>query len=69
MIYTIEKSGTIITINSERGSIFEQNTNITPWEINLLPAFAKEAGAAALASYFMGRRMAKMNPADILRRL
>lgn len=67
----------------------------TPWEVNLLPAFAKEAGAAAqtirlpvsfsagltaaalalsllaggLASYFMGRRMAKMKPADILRRL
>jgi putative ABC transport system permease protein len=67
----------------------------TPWEVNLLPAFAKEAGAAAqtirlpvsfsagltaaalalsllaggLASYFMGRRTAKMKPADILRRL
>jgi ABC-type antimicrobial peptide transport system permease subunit len=67
----------------------------TPWEVNLLPAFAKEAGTAAqtirlpvsfsiglaaaafclslvagaLASYFMGRRLAKMKPADILRRL
>jgi len=67
----------------------------TPWEVNLLPAFAKETGAVAqtirlpvsfsagltaaalalslfaggLASYFMGRRMAKMKPADILRRL
>jgi putative ABC transport system permease protein len=67
----------------------------TPWEVNLLPAFAKESGAAAqtirlpvsfsagltatalalsllaggLASYFMGRRMAKIKPADILRRL
>jgi len=67
----------------------------TPWELNLTPAFAKEAAAAVktirlpvnfsavltaaalalsvfagiLASYFMGRRMAKMKPADILRRL
>ncbi|MFA5182305.1 MAG: ABC transporter permease [Syntrophales bacterium] len=67
----------------------------TPWEVNLLPAFAKETGAAAqtirlpvsfsagltaaalalsllaggMASYFMGRRMAKMKPADILRQL
>jgi len=67
----------------------------TPWEVNLMPAFAKETGAVAqtirlpvsfsagltasalalsivaggLASYFMGRRMAKMKPADILRRL
>jgi len=67
----------------------------TPWEVNLIPAFAKEAGAAAqtirlpvnfslgltaaslalslvaggLASYFMGRRLAKMKPVDILRRL
>jgi putative ABC transport system permease protein len=67
----------------------------TPWEVNLMPAFAKEAGAAAqtirlpvnfstgltaaslalslvaggLASYFMGRRLAKMKPVDILRRL
>lgn len=67
----------------------------TPWELNLTPAFAKEAAGAVktiqlpvsfsigltavalvlslvaggLASYFMGRRMAKMKPADILRRL
>jgi len=67
----------------------------TPWEVNLMPAFAKEAGAAAqtirlpvsfstglaaaalalslvaggLASYFMGSRLAKMKPVDILRRL
>ena len=67
----------------------------TPWEVNLVPAFAKETAAAArtvhlpvsfsatltalalalslaagaLASYFMGRRMAKMKPSDILRRL
>ena len=67
----------------------------TPWEVNLMPAFAKEAGAAAqtirlpvsfstgltaaslalslvaggLASYFMGRRLTKMKPVDILRRL
>lgn len=67
----------------------------TPWELNLTPAFAKDAAAAAktirlpvsfsaglaaaalalsilggvLASYFMGRRMFKMKPADILRRL
>ena len=66
-----------------------------PWEVNLLPAFAKDTAASAqtirlpvslsaglitaslalslaaggLASYFMGRRMAKMKPADILRRL
>jgi putative ABC transport system permease protein len=68
----------------------------TPWEINLLPAFAKSAESAAaaavrlpvsfslglttsalalallagaLASYFMGRRTARMKPVDILRRL
>jgi len=68
----------------------------TPWEINLLPAFAKEAqsaaaktvrlpvhlaagltfaalglslAAGAVASFFMGRRTARMKPADILRRL
>ena len=67
----------------------------TPWEVNLMPAFAKEAGTAAqtirlpvsfstgltaaslalslvaggLASYFMGRRLTKMKPVDILRRL
>jgi putative ABC transport system permease protein len=67
----------------------------TPWEINLTPAFAKSAEAAAtavrlpvsvsarlifaslglslvagaLASFFMGRRTARMKPADILRRL
>jgi putative ABC transport system permease protein len=67
----------------------------TPWELNLTPAFAKDAAAAVktirlpvsfsagltaaalalsvfaggLASYFMGRRMSKMKPADILRRL
>ncbi len=67
----------------------------TPWEVNLTPAFAKEAGTVAktvrlpvsfsagltaaslalslaagwLASYFMGRRMEKMKPVDILRRL
>ncbi len=67
----------------------------TPWELNLTPAFAKDAAATAktihlpvsfspvltagalalsilagvLASYFMGRRMAKMKPADILRKL
>jgi putative ABC transport system permease protein len=68
----------------------------TPWEVNLLPAFAKDAETAAaaavrlpvsvsagltsaaltlsllagaLASYFMGRRTARMKPVDILRRL
>jgi putative ABC transport system permease protein len=67
----------------------------TPWELNLLPAFAKDAEAAAqtvrlpvsisagltaislalsltaggLASYFMGRRTARMKPAEILRQL
>jgi len=67
----------------------------TPWEVNLMPAFAKEAGTAAqtirlpvsfslgltaaslalslaaggLAGYFMGLRLAKMKPVDILRRL
>jgi ABC-type lipoprotein release transport system permease subunit len=67
----------------------------TPWELNLTPAFAKDAAAAVkmirlpisfspgltaaalalpvfaggLASFFMGRRMAKMKPADILRKL
>ena len=67
----------------------------SPWEVNLMPAFAKEAGAAAqtirlpvsfsagltvaslaislgaggLASFFMGQRLAKMKPVDILRRL
>lgn len=67
----------------------------TPWELNLTPAFAKDAATAVktirlpvsfsatltatalalsllaggLASYFMGRRMSKMKPADILRRL
>ena len=66
-----------------------------PWELNLTPAFAKDAAGAVktirlpvsfsaglmaaalalslvaggLASYFMGRRMAKMKPVDILRRL
>jgi len=67
----------------------------TPWELNLLPAFAKETAAAAqtvrlpvsisagltgvslalslaagaMASYFMGKRTARMKPAEILRRL
>ena len=67
----------------------------SPWELNLTPAFAKDAATAVkairlsvsfsatltvvalalsflaggLASYFMGRRMSKMKPADILRRL
>ncbi|MBM4324159.1 MAG: ABC transporter permease [Deltaproteobacteria bacterium] len=67
----------------------------TPWELNLLPAFAKEtaataqtvrlpvslsAGLAAVslalslvaggtASYVMGKRTAKMKPAEILRQL
>ncbi len=67
----------------------------TPWELNLMPAFAKETESAAqvvrlpvsvslrlmavslalslmagsLASYFMGRRTARMKPADILRNL
>ena len=67
----------------------------TPWDINLMPAFAKDTEAAAqvvrlpvsvsagltaislalsimvggLASFFMGRRTARMKPADILRRL
>ena len=67
----------------------------TPWDINLMPAFAKDAEAASqvvrlpvsvsagltaislalslmaggLASYFMGRRTARMKPVDILRRL
>jgi putative ABC transport system permease protein len=67
----------------------------TPWEVNLMPAFAKDTESAsqtvrlpvsvsagltatslalslmagALASYFMGRRTARMKPAEILRRL
>src|SRR4030043_1772795 len=67
----------------------------TPWELNLLPAFAKDAAAAAqtvrlpvsisfslaavsiglsilaggLASYAMGKRTARMKPAEILRQL
>ncbi len=68
----------------------------TPWELNLLPAFARKmersassavrlpvhvsAGLTAaamflsvvtgsLASYFMGRRTARMKPSDILRKL
>lgn len=69
----------------------------TPWEINLTPAFAKDAATAAtmasvrlpvgisaaltggalalslvagaLASFFMGRRISRMKPVDILRRL
>jgi putative ABC transport system permease protein len=67
----------------------------TPWDINLMPAFAKDTEAAAqvvrlpvsvsagltaislalalmaggLASYFMGKRTARMKPVDILRRL
>jgi len=66
-----------------------------PWELNLLPAFAKDTAAAAqtvrlpvsisagltgislalslaagaMASYFMGKRTARMKPAEILRRL
>jgi putative ABC transport system permease protein len=66
-----------------------------PWEMNLMPAFAKDTEAASqvvrlpvsvsagltatslalsliaggLASYFMGRRTARMKPADILRKL
>jgi ABC-type antimicrobial peptide transport system permease subunit len=67
----------------------------TPWELNLLPAFAKDAEAAAqtvrlpvsisaslaavslalslvaggMASYVMGKRTARMKPAEILRQL
>jgi putative ABC transport system permease protein len=68
----------------------------TPWQMNLLPAFAKNTEIAmstavrlpvslsvgliaaslaislvtgVLASYFMGKRTARMKPADILRRL
>jgi putative ABC transport system permease protein len=67
----------------------------TPWELNLLPAFARDAQATVqsvrlpvsmstgliamsfaltlvtggLASYLMGRRTARMKPADILRQL
>jgi len=67
----------------------------TPWEMNLMPAFAKDTEAApqvvrlpvsvsggltaislalsvmagGLASYFMGRRTARMKPADILRKM
>jgi putative ABC transport system permease protein len=67
----------------------------TPWELNLLPAFAKDSAAAAqtvrlpvsisvslaaisiglsilaggLASYVMGKRTARMKPAEILRQL
>jgi putative ABC transport system permease protein len=66
-----------------------------PWELNLLPAFAKETAAAAqtvrlpvsisagltgislalslaaggMASYMMGKRTARMKPAEILRQL
>jgi putative ABC transport system permease protein len=68
---------------------------VTPWELNLLPAFAKDTAAAAqtvrlpvslsagltavalglslaaggMASYVMGKRTAKMKPAEILRQL
>jgi putative ABC transport system permease protein len=67
----------------------------TPWEVNLMPAFAKDTETAAqvvrlpvsvsfgllatslalslvaggLASFVMGRRTARMKPADILRRM
>ena len=67
----------------------------TPWELNLLPAFAKDTAAAAqtvrlpvsisagltaislalslaaggMASYFMGKRTARMKPVEILRQL
>jgi len=66
----------------------------TPWELNLLPAFAKDTAAAqtvrlpvsvsagltaislalslaagAMASYLMGKRTARMKPAEILRQL
>jgi putative ABC transport system permease protein len=67
----------------------------TPWELNLLPAFAKDTTAAAqtvrlpvsisagltavslalslvaggMASYVMGKRTARMKPAEILRQL
>jgi len=67
----------------------------TPWELNLLPAFAKDTAAAAqtvrlpvsisagltaislalslaaggMASFVMGKRTARMKPAEILRRL
>ena len=66
----------------------------TPWEFNLLPAFAKDTAAAqtvrlpvsmsvslaaisiglsilagGMASYFMGKRTARMKPAEILRQL
>jgi len=67
----------------------------TPWDINLMPAFARDTEAASqvvrlpvsvsagltavslvlsimaggVASYFMGRRTARMKPVDILRRL
>jgi len=67
----------------------------TPWEVNLLPAFAKDAEAASrvvrlpvsvsaglmaisitlslaaggLVSYVMGRRTARMKPAEILRNM
>ena len=67
----------------------------TPWEVNLMPAFAKDAETASqvvrlpvsvsasllvtslalslmaggLASYVMGRRTARMKPADILRKM
>jgi putative ABC transport system permease protein len=67
----------------------------TPWELNLLPAFAKDTAAAAqtvrlpvsisagltgislglslaaggFASYIMGKRTARMKPAEILRQL
>ena len=68
----------------------------TPWQMNLLPAFAKNTeiamstavrlpvslsvgliaaslaislGTGVLASYLMGKRTARMKPADILRRL
>ncbi len=66
-----------------------------PWELNLMPAFAKDTESAAqvvrlpvsvsagltaaslalsliaggLASYFMGRRTARIKPADILRKM
>ena len=81
--------------NGDKGSWDLSIPISTPWEVNLLPAFAKDTEAATqvvrlpvsvsaslmatslalslvaggLASYVMGRRTARIKPAEILRKL
>ena len=81
--------------NGDKGSWDPSIPISTPWEVNLMPAFAKDTEAATqvvrlpvsvsaglmatslalsliaggLASYVMGRRTARMKPAEILRKL